>query len=515
MSIWPPTQGVAVRARFAPMHKAPLPRLRTGIPGLDVLVGGGLIEGSSTIIQGRPGSGKTILANQIAFHHARQGGRVLCATVLAEPHERLFQFLSTLTFFDPERVGDDIQYVSAFDTLRSAGLAGVVALLRREIIRHRATLMLVDGLLTARGAAESALDTKMFVAELQGHAAFAGCGVLFLTSAMLDEGSPEHTMVDGVIELAEQIGVARSSRWLTLRKTRGSAAIGGRHEFEIGTDGVVVHPRLEAVLGFSPEAAEMSNPSPEELTAQLAADCATPRMSVAIGNFDRLLGGGLPCGSGTLIASPSGGGKTLTGLCFLAGSTLAAPGLMVGFFEPPVRLVRKGEAVGLPIAALAGSGALRFLHCGLAVRSIDAIGQEILAAVFDYGIKRIVIDSAGALFRIASNPSRVVEFFFSLTTVLRQRGVTVLTTWETPEMTGSAQTAVISTDAASGAQGCLWSSQIYSSCDNLLGVHFDDRGGLLRRILRVQKMRDSQYDPQQHELQIATDGLRLVATTAV
>jgi KaiC/GvpD/RAD55 family RecA-like ATPase len=99
--------------------------------------------------------------------------------------------------------------------------------------------------------------------------------------------------------------------------------------------------------------------------------------------------------------------------------------------------------------------------------------------------------------------------------VLRQRGVTVLTTWETPDMTGSTSTAVISTDAASGAQGGLWSSQIYSSCDNLLSVHFDDRGGVLRRILRVQKMRDSHYDPQQRELQIASDGLRLVTTAAL
>ena len=443
-----------------------LPRLPTGVPGLDVLIGGGLVEGASAIIQGRPGSGKTILANQIAFHHASQGGRVLCATVLAEPHERLFQFLSTLSFFDNEKVGREIQYVSAFDTLRTGGLAGVVALLRREIIRHRATLMLVDGLLTARGVSESALDTKMFVAELQGHAAFAGCGVLFLTSALLDDGSPEHTMVDGVVELQEHIGVARSSRWLTLRKTRGTAAIGGRHEFEISTEGVTVHPRLEALLGFSPEAAEMSNPSPAEMVADLAADRQVSRMTVAIAGFDTLLGGGLPRGSGTLIASPSGGGKTLASLCFLARGTEAEPGLMVGFFEPPVRLVRKGEAVGLPLGRLAASGALRFLHCGLAVRSIDAIGHEILGAVAEHGIKRIVIDSAGALFRIASNPSRVVEFFFALTTILRQRGVTVVTAWETPDMTGSTATNVISTDAASGAQAALWSTQIFSSCDS-------------------------------------------------
>ena len=75
-----------------------LKRLQSGIEGLDELLKGGFVAGSSYIIQGRPGSGKTILANQIGFNHARAGGRVLFATLLAEPHERLFQFLSTLSF---------------------------------------------------------------------------------------------------------------------------------------------------------------------------------------------------------------------------------------------------------------------------------------------------------------------------------------------------------------------------------------------------------------------------------
>ena len=159
-----------------------LNRLQSGIEGLDALLKGGLVSGASYIIQGRPGSGKTILANQLGFHHARNGGRVLVATLLAESHDRLFQFLSTLSFFDASRVGAEIQFVSAFDTLENEGLDEVVKLLRREISRQKATVMVVDGLLNARSKADSPIDTKKFISELQGHAAFAGCTVLFLTS---------------------------------------------------------------------------------------------------------------------------------------------------------------------------------------------------------------------------------------------------------------------------------------------------------------------------------------------
>ena len=108
-----------------------LKRLESGIEGLDSLLKGGLVAGASYIVQGRPGSGKTILANQLGFNHVRNGGRVLVATLLAESHERLFQYLSTLSFFDASKIGNEIQFVSAFDTLENEGLDEVVKLLRR------------------------------------------------------------------------------------------------------------------------------------------------------------------------------------------------------------------------------------------------------------------------------------------------------------------------------------------------------------------------------------------------
>ena len=102
-----------------------LKRLLTGIDGLDALLKGGLVAGASYIVQGPPGAGKTILANQLACEHVRKGGRALVATLLSESHERLFQYLGTLDFFDPSMVGDQIQFVSAFDTLEQDGLDAV------------------------------------------------------------------------------------------------------------------------------------------------------------------------------------------------------------------------------------------------------------------------------------------------------------------------------------------------------------------------------------------------------
>src|SRR5690348_3544694 len=75
-------------------------RLPSGIKGLDAILQGGFIKGDSYIVIGSPGTGKTILSNQIAFHHiASGGGRVVFLTVLTEAHDRMISHMRPLSFF--------------------------------------------------------------------------------------------------------------------------------------------------------------------------------------------------------------------------------------------------------------------------------------------------------------------------------------------------------------------------------------------------------------------------------
>jgi circadian clock protein KaiC len=456
-----------------------LKRLRTGITGLDVLLKGGLVSGASYIVQGRPGSGKTILANQIGFNHVHEGGRVLVATLLAESHDRLFQFLSTLNFFDPQRVGNEIQFVSAFDTLQNEGLDEVVRLLRREINRQKATLLIVDGVLNARSRAESQLDTKKFISELQGHAAFAGCTVLLITSARLDDGSPEHTMVDGVIEVGEELHGSRSVRRIQLRKTRGSGALSGLHECEIGDDGLVVYPRLESLY---------AQPSPPD-----SADLH--RVPSGIDGLDRMISGGLPASSVSLLMGPAGVGKTSLGLNFLAQCSPAEPGLHFGFYETPQRLRVKAHALGLDLPALEASGALHIIWQPTTTGLLDALGLKLLDAVERLGIKRVLLDSLGGMARVATNQARLVEFFSALMNELRARGVTVLATWEMRDLFGSEINAP--------------APELSSLVDNLLLMRFVEMHSELKRSFSILKMRDSVYDPTLLEAVIGDEGISL------
>ncbi|RWU23020.1 serine/threonine protein kinase [Pseudomonas alkylphenolica] len=456
-----------------------LKRLVSGIDGLDALLKGGLIAGASYIVQGPPGSGKTILANQLAFNHVGQGGRVLVATLLSESHERLFQYLSTLSFFDPNRVGNQIQFVSAFDTLEREGLDPVVKLLRGEISRHQATLLIVDGLLTARSRADTPLDTKKFIADLQGHAAFSGCTVLFLTSSRLDDGSPEHTMVDGVIELGEVLVGSRSVRRIQLRKTRGSGALSGLHDCEITEDGLQVYPRLESLY---------SHPSGSGSDEQ-------GRVSSGIKVLDELLGGGLPGASVTLVMGPSGIGKTSLGVSFLAAATPEAPGLHFGFYETPHRLRLKASALGHDFAEMERHGALHIGWQPTTEGGLDEVGARLLSQVQAHGIRRVLIDSLGAFTRLASNPARLNEFFRALTGELRARDVSVMATWEMRDIFGSEINAP--------------APDLSSIVDNLLLMRFVELESELKRLLSILKVRDSYYDPALLELIISAHGIDL------
>lgn len=456
-----------------------LNRLQSGIEGLDALLKGGLVAGASYIVQGRPGSGKTILANQLGFHHARNGGRVLVATLLAESHDRLFQFLSTLSFFDAARVGAEIQFVSAFDTLENEGLDEVVKLLRREISRQKATVMVVDGLLNARSKADSPIDTKKFISELQGHAAFAGCTVLFLTSSRLDDGSPEHTMVDGVIEMGEELFGTRSVRRIQLRKTRGSGALTGLHECEINDDGLVVYPRLECLYSHP------SAPDSADLT----------RIASGIGSLDDILNGGLHSSSVTLVMGPSGIGKTTLGLKFLAESTLESPGLHFGFYESPQRLRLKGQSLGIDIKQLEDSGALTIAWQPTTEGLLDGLGARLLRIVEEKGIKRLFIDSLSGMTRVSNNPARITDFYSALMNELRSRGVTVFASWEMHDLFGS--------EVSSPA------SELSSIADNLMLMRFLEIQSELRRTLSILKVRDSFYDPSLLEVVVRDQTVEL------
>jgi circadian clock protein KaiC len=449
------------------------------VPGLDELLHGGLWRSGIYIVLGPPGSGKSILANQTCFHHIRRGGRAMYLTLLAETHARMLAQMQPMSFFDPAAVGSSIQYLNAFSAIESEGLSGLLEMLRRAVRDHRADLLVLDGMVTAGMMSPSKLDYKKFINELVTWIGVIGCTAVFLSSASLQPGTdPEHTMVDGLIELRTVVPDMAAIRQLRIAKFRGSAFTEGYHHYLIGADGVRVYPRFEAhtVPGRS-----------RQVDAGL--------VSVGIPRLDRMLGGGVREGSTTLAVGSSGAGKTALGLQFLAaGASVGEPALHFGFYENADDIRGKGDRFGFDFSGLCKRGLLDIVWHSPAEGILDVLAAELLERVRKAGVRRLFIDGLVG-FKESGYQERVPGFFAVLSNELASAGVTTLITEETREL--FIQQVEVPTAGVSAI------------FQNILFLRQVETGAELVRLISVMKTRDTEHDRTLYSFDIRSDGIHI------
>jgi circadian clock protein KaiC len=457
-------------------------RVETGIAGLDTILRGGVMLGGIYMIQGDPGAGKTILSNQICFHHIASGGKALFVTLLAENHARMVTNLQSLSFFDETKIPDQMTYLSAFQELREKGLKGLVDLIRREIQRRRCSMLVIDGLVSAQVAAGDEQTFKQFIRDLQEIALATDC-TMFLTASATQVISPEQTMVDGLIRLQDRLYGWEAESDLQIVKFRGSGFLRGRHTYAITDDGFIVHPRFETRYAFP------SQPDHD----------ATGITTTGLGRLDTILGGGIPAASTTMIMGPSGIGKTTIGLQFLAGSSESEPGLMFGFYETPLRLRAKASSLASALPPLLDNGVVELMWQTPTAEMLDAYGEQLLAAIRRRNVKRLFIDGLTSFKNAAVDHSRIGHFFSALSNELRVLGVTTLYSLEVPNILGPAIRVPV--------------DDVSSLAENMILLRYVELRARLYRLISVLKVRDRAFDPSLFEFQIGAQGLDINATS--
>ena len=454
-----------------------LERLTTGIEGLDRVLNGGFFKGGVYLIQGAPGTGKTTIANQVCFHRAAHGGRALYVTLLTEYHSRMVQYLGHMSFFDETKLPDQVSYISGFNVMRSDGLTALLTLIRREILARRVAVLVIDGLIAAQRIALDEQPFNEFVHELQGVAIAADCTILMIASTDRNSvATPEHTIVDGILELSDQTSGWAAERSLQVTKIRGSSFLRGRHSYQITDDGVRVCPRTEELYRRPLEADDVS----------------TVRVTSGIPQLDTMLHGGLPQGSTTILVGPSGVGKTTFGLQYLSASSADHPGLMLGFYEMPSRLRLKAAQVCGALIPLFDSGAVEMLWQPPGKDSLDAYAARVIAAVKSRGVRRLFLDGLGALQKTPAAQQRIQHFLPALTNELRSLGVTTVYSFEAGNIVGT------STPVSFGDMSVV--------AENLVSLRYVEQGARLHRLISVMKVRDSDFDPTLHEFVLTASG---------
>jgi circadian clock protein KaiC len=430
---------------------------------------------------GPPGSGKTILANQLCCNHIeKSGGRCVYMTLLVESHAKMVAHLSSLSFFKQEYIPERLYYVSGYQEVRQEGFGGLLELIRRTLRERRATLFIIDGMESAEQFSSTPQAYREFVHALQTTATLLGCTTLLLSNKR-ERTHVENALVDGVIELSDQLIGPRAVRELTVHKFRGSDYLRGRHEVEITDDGLAIHPRTEIQFARPPEQAREQR----------------IRMGFGLPQLDEMLGGGLPSGSTTALLGAPGTGKTLLGISFLVeGARQGQHGTYFGFYEPPPRLIEKAEDVGIPLERYVKDGSIELVWQPPLEHFMDALAEQLLEKMREKKTerRRLFIDGAEG-FRAASvYADRIPRFLSALTNQLRMEDVTTVMTDELELFKSELN---------------LPTPELANVVETVLLLRYVELRSQIYRLLSIMKMRESRYDTSLREFRIEREGLAL------
>ncbi len=195
------------------------------------------------LVGGPPGAGKTILANQIAYHRASQGERVLILTTSSEGVTKLVTFLEELEYFKPQLVGDAVHIQSIEALLAGGGLDALLQEIRRSAVESRVGLVVLDSLTSLYNSHKDPDAVRCFLTDLGSALFVLGCTAILVQSQYSIEHSlAEQVIADDVILMDVSAERAHEERRLRISKMRGSKHLYGWHPYELTQAGLSLHP---------------------------------------------------------------------------------------------------------------------------------------------------------------------------------------------------------------------------------------------------------------------------------
>jgi circadian clock protein KaiC len=453
-------------------------KIRTGCAGLDEVLFGGIPTNTISVIMGAPGTGKTILAEQIAFANATADAPVLYLTTMSEPLEKFIVHGQHYGFFDQKKIGESVFYEDLGLMLREQGIEKLPEIVTDLLGARRARYLFIDSFKALNELVEQP-QRRNLIFDLATVLSTYEC-----TSFLIGEYAeatttelPEFAIADVVIQMLKLSTNVREERFLRVEKLRASKSISGLHGFLITSDGLTVYPRL-----LTPQVAPNYTARPE-------------RVSTGIQGLDEMISEGFWRGTTTLVAGPPGSGKTIMALEFLrAGVSEGEPGIYLGFQENPTQLALVMRNMQMPVEKLFNEG-FEIMYQSPVEMQLDSIATRLFARIRSGKVKRVVIDALGDLERISVDRQRFSNVIYALTQWFAVENVTCFMTYE---LTHLFEVHGIS------------DQQVSNMSDNLLLLRFQP-GPELKRTLRIIKTRGSAHDSHEHELHITNKGLVIEA----
>jgi circadian clock protein KaiC len=255
-------------------HHTSTARVSSGTPGLDAMLGArGFYRGSSILVSGTAGSGKTSLAAAFIDAACRRGERALYAAFEESPEQIMRNMRSIGINLAPWAAADRLRFHASRPTLY--GLEMHLAVLHRTVREFRPSAIVLDPV-TNLGAVGNSFEVKAMLTRLIDFLKSQGVTAVFTS---LNEGLAVESSDVGVSSLMDTWILLRNlesdgerNRGLYVLKARGMAHSNQIREFILSSKGISLMPAYVGSGGVLTGTARKIQESRERAEAVMRAE---------------------------------------------------------------------------------------------------------------------------------------------------------------------------------------------------------------------------------------------------
>ena len=459
-------------------------RLSTGIPGLDDILHGGLAKGFLYLIEGNPGAGKTTLALQFLLAGAKRGEKGLYISLaesdaelrhVAASHGMDLGNVEICKVSPPEISGEQGESYTVFQPAE-VELSDVLETILEKVRELNPSRVIIDSMSELRMLARDSLRYRRQVLALKQFFEGRDCTTLLLDERFRDHQENQvQTIAHGVLTmevLPRSYGITR--RRMEVLKIRASRFREGYHDYIVVRGGVIVFPRLVSVEHRGLPTMAENLPS-------------------GVKELDALFNGGVQRGTSTLIAGPTGCGKsTLCTQFILTAAKRGERSAIFTFDETRQSFRVRSRGLGMDLDPYLDSGVIQLEQVDPAELSPGEFIYRIRRGVDEKKWRIVVIDSLNGLMNSMSEEQALTVQLHELLSYLNQVGVASFMVLAQHGLLGAAMTSP---------------TDVSYLTDNVLLLRYFEAAGEVRQAISVVKRRSGPHERSIRELRLTSGKL--------